>query len=208
MLTTAIVAFTTFFATIGPIDIAVMYAALTTRATPQARRIIAIRAVSIATGILLVFALLGGTILSGLGISIAALRTAGGILLLLIGIDMVFARQSGGISTTEDENLEATMKEDISVFPLAMPLIAGPGAMGASILLMADAESYLEKAVVVSMLLAVLLITFMTFSVASHIHRVLGVTGLHVIARVFGVLLAALAMQFIFDGLSQSGIFS
>ena len=208
MLTTAIIAFTTFFATIGPIDIAVMYAALTTRATPQARRTIAIRAVSIATGILLVFALLGETILSSLGISIAALRTAGGILLLLISIDMVFARQSGGISTTDDENREATMKEDISVFPLATPLIAGPGAMGASILLMADAETYLEKSIVVSMLLTVLLITFITFSVASHIHRVLGVTGLHVIGRVFGVLLSALAMQFIFDGMSQSGIFS
>ena len=207
MLTTAIVAFTTFFATIGPIDVAVMFAALTTRASQQVKRVIARRAILIASAILLTFALLGELILSSLGISIAALRTAGGILLLLIGIDMVFARSSGGTSTTDDENREATMKADISVFPLATPLIAGPGAIGACILLMADAHSLISKSVVVSMMLLVLLITFITFSVASHIHRILGVTGLHVIGRIFGVLLSALAVQFVFDGIGQSGVF-
>lgn len=99
----------------------------------------AVRGTAIAAGILMLFALIGEVLLSGLGISLATLRTAGGVLLLLMGIDMVFARNSGGTSTTDAEE-EARAKQDISVFPLATPLIAGPGAMGAAILIMADTE--------------------------------------------------------------------
>ena len=162
---------------------------------------------SVAGAILLAFALFGELLLSALGISLAALRTAGGILLLLIGIDMVFARSSGGTSTTDEETEEATRKQDISVFPLATPLIAGPGAMGAAILLMANAEGdWKAQTVVVACLLAVLLLTLIALLAASYIQKVLGVTGLHVISRVFGVLLSALAVQFIFDGIGRSGL--
>ncbi|HSS65297.1 MAG TPA: NAAT family transporter, partial [Gammaproteobacteria bacterium] len=161
MLKTAAVAFATFFVTIGPIDVAAMFAALTAKATPESRRNMALKGTLIAAGILLLFALLGDTLLSHLGISLAALRTAGGILLLLIGIDMVFARSSGGVSTTADESAEAHLKEDISVFPLATPLIAGPGAMGAAILLVANAEGDLARqTVVVTAMLGVVLLTF------------------------------------------------
>lgn len=207
VLTTAAVAFATFFATIGPVDVAAMFAALTAESTPAQRRSMAIKGTATAAGILLLFALAGETLLSHLGISLAAFRTAGGVLLLLIGIDMVFARSSGGVSTTEDESAEAHLKSDISVFPLATPLIAGPGAMGAAILLVAGAEGDLaHQLVVIGTLLGVLLITFVALLGASQLQRVLGVTGLHVISRVFGVLLCALAVQFLFDGIAESGL--
>ncbi|WP_202410377.1 MarC family protein [Pseudomaricurvus sp. HS19] len=201
------VSLTTFFATIGPLDIAAMFAALTTHQTPREKRVIALRGVLIATVILLIFALSGKALLSTLGISLAALRTAGGILLLLIGIEMVFARSSGVLSTTHDEEEEAIGKPDISVFPLATPLIAGPGAMGAAILLMADQAGDIRgQAVVIASLLAILLATLVSLLLAGRINQWLGVTGMHVITRVMGVLLAALAVQFVFDGIAQSGL--
>jgi multiple antibiotic resistance protein len=207
MLKTAALAFTTFFATIGPIEVAAMFAAMTTSSTAAHRRSMALRGCLIAGGIMLVFALFGELLLSSLGISLAALRTSGGILLLLIGIDMVFVRPSGGRSTTEDETEEAGHKEDISVFPLATPLIAGPGVMGAAILLMANAEGEWQlQAVIIGCLLFVLLLTYVALLGATVIQKVLGVTGLHVISRVFGVLLSALAVQFIFDGVRRSGL--
>jgi len=209
MLETLVVSATTFFATIGPIDVAAMFAALTPYASTKERRAIAFRATLIATAILITFALVGDLLLRSLGISLPALRTAGGILLLLIAIDMVFARASGGRSTTDEEAAEAAAKPDISVFPLATPLIAGPGAMSAVILLMANAEGNfsLQLAVVLA-LLAMLVFTLGCLLLAGKIQQLLGVTGMHVVSRVAGVLLAALAVQFIFDGVGQSGIWT
>jgi multiple antibiotic resistance protein len=207
MIETAGLALATFFATIGPLDVAAMFAALTASQTAQQRRSIAIRGTLIGTVILLAFALIGELLLASLGISLAALRTAGGILLLLIGIDMVFARSSGGTSTTDEEETEAISKSDISVFPLATPLIAGPGAMGAAILLMADQEGNVAgQAIIVASILLILLLTFVSMLLAGKIQHWLGVTGMHVITRVMGVLLSALAVQFIFDGIRQSGL--
>ena len=207
MLETTALALATFFATIGPLDVAPMFAALTARQNPEQRRATAVRAILVATTILLAFALAGEVVLASLGISLAALRTSGGILLLLIAIDMAFARSSGGISTTEDEQREANTRTDVSIFPIAMPLIAGPGAMGAAILLMADQRGDPSgQAIVIAALLAILFITFIAFLLASKIQQLLGLTGMHVVTRVMGVLLAALAVQFIFDGVEQSGL--
>ncbi len=207
MIEIAGVALATFFATIGPIDIAAMFAALTVNQTAQQKHAIAFRGTLIGGVILIVFALVGELLLEGLGISLAALRTAGGILLLLIGIEMVFARSSGGTSTTADEEKEAISKTDISIFPLATPLIAGPGAMGAAILLMADQEGNVTgQAIVVASLLVILLATFVSLLLAGKIQTLLGITGMHVITRVMGVLLSALAVQFMFDGIRQSGL--
>ncbi|MBF0278802.1 MAG: MarC family protein [SAR324 cluster bacterium] len=207
MIETASLALATFFATIGPIDVAATFAALTMSGTPQHRRLMAIRGTLIASVILLAFALAGEFLLAGFGISLAALRTSGGILLLLIGIDMVFARSSGGTSTIDEEEREAESKQDISIFPIATPLIAGPGSMGAAILLMANAKgNYTHQMIVVVSLLAILLFTAVSLLLASKIHQVLGVTGMHVISRIMGVLLSALAVQFIFDGIAQSGL--
>lgn len=207
LIETATVALATFFATIGPLDVAAVYAGLTATESPKRRRTMAVRGTLIASSILLLFAIVGEFLLTGLGISLAALRTGGGILLLLIGIDMVFARSSGSTSTTDEEEREAKGKRDISVFPLATPLIAGPGAMGAVILLMANAEGDLVlQATVVASLLAIILLTFAMLLLASKIQQLFGVTGMHVVSRVFGVLLSALAVQFIFDGIAQSGL--
>lgn len=207
MIETAIIAFTTLFATVGPVDVAMMFAALTTANRPARRRAMALRGTLVASGVLLFFALFGHSVLGHLGISLAALRTAGGILLLLIAIDMVFARPSGGVSTTDDETREAEEKDDISVFPLATPLIAGPGAMSAVVLLMANAHGHPERQMVVLLCLgAVMLITLLMLLAANQIQRLIGVTGLHVISRVFGVILSALAVQFIFDGIGESGL--
>lgn len=207
MTETLAVALTTFFATIGPIDVAAMFAALTADNTPAQRRGIALKGTLLATGTLLLFAFLGEPLLEHLGISLAALRTAGGVLLLLIGIDMVFARSSGSTSTTSDEAKEAELKKDISVFPLATPLIAGPGAMGAAVLLIANTEGDIVlKGIVLLSMLAVLALQLLLLLGASQVSKVLGVTGLNVISRVFGVLLSALAVQFIFDGVRESGV--
>ncbi len=209
MLETALVAFTTFFATIGPPDVAALFAALAAQNTPAERRAMALKGTLIAAAVLLVFAFFGEALLTVFGISLAALRTAGGILLLLIAIDMVFARPSGGTTTTSAENEEAVAKADISVFPLATPLIAGPGAIGATILLVANAQGdWTAVAVVVAALLTVLVLTYLLMLVAGQVQRLLGVTGLQVVSRVIGVLLAALAVQFIFDGIGASGLLS
>lgn len=207
MIEIAALSMATFFATIGPLDVAAIFAALTAHSTRQHRRTMALRGTLIATSILVLFALAGEMVLGSLGISLAALRTAGGILLLLIAIEMVFARTTGGTSTTDEEEQEALSKQDISVFPIATPLIAGPGAMGAAILLMADAEGDLtHQLVVLGSLLAILLFTLVGMLLAGRLQQVLGIIGMHVITRIMGVLLAALAVQFIFDGIAQSGI--
>ncbi|MEL6978196.1 MAG: MarC family protein [Pseudomonadota bacterium] len=208
MLETFLVAFTAFFATIGPQDAAVIFAALTPDLPNAERRRLALRATAIGSAILLFFAVFGETLLSYLGISLAAMRTAGGVLLLLIAIDMVFARVSGAASATPAERAEAAVRDDISVFPLATPLIAGPGAIGAAILLMADARDAAEIAAVLSAMLSVLFIAYLLMLAASPVQRLLGRTGAQVVARVLGVLLAALAVQFIFDGVKESGLFS
>ena len=168
----------------------------------------ALKGVVIAACILMTFALGGEFLLKSFGISLSALRIGGGILLLLIAIEMTFARTSGGTSTTEEEEEEAEMKQDISVFPLSTPMIAGPGAMGATILLMANAQGdLLQKFTIVGCLLLILLLTYVMMLLATPLKKLLGITGMHVITRIFGVLLTALAVQFMIDGLGSSGLF-
>ncbi len=203
---TAVVALATLFATVGPLDVAIISASLTARLSPRERIRTAIRGVVIAAGILLAFAFFGQAMLDLFGISLPALRIAGGILLLLIAIDMVFGRASGATTTTPDEAAEAMTSTDISVFPLATPLIAGPGAMGAVILLMADTGGDpLAAAVVIAAILGILALCLASMLLAAQLQRLLGRTGVHVVARVFGVILAALAVQFMLDGLAQAG---
>ncbi len=206
---TALIAFTTFFAVIGPIDVAAVYAGLTAGMPPKQRRQTAIKGVLIATCILLLFAFFGKSLLQYLGITLASLRTAGGILLLLVGINMVLATSSGISSTTADEAEEASHRADLSVFPLATPLIAGAGTMGAVVLLMSDADGdTMRTAAVISALLANLLLSLIFLLMATQIQKLLGVTGLNVISRVIGVLLTSLAVQFIFDGIRGSKLLS
>jgi multiple antibiotic resistance protein len=204
---TLLLALTTFFATIGPADLLLVYAALTQKNTRAERQAMALRGVLIATAILLFFAVFGEAMLRLFGITLPALRIAGGVLLLLISIDMVFARHSGGTGTTPEEENEAQSRTDISVFPLATPLIAGPGAISAVILLTTGTGGFtIEWFVVVGALLAILLLCYLVMLVAIPIQRLLGLTGLAVVSRVVGVLLAALAVQFLLDGIKASGL--
>lgn len=203
---TFLVAFATLFATVGVADIAFIFAALTKDNTSVQRRAMATRGVLVALAILLFFAALGNAILDLFGITIPALRTAGGVLLLLIAIDMVFARHSGGTGTTSEEEIEARQSADISIFPLAMPLLAGPGAISAVILLTTGARSHLEFWLVVAAIVVILALAWLTLLIAIPIQRLLGLTGLSVVSRVIGILLAALAVQFVFDGIKASGL--
>ena len=198
----ALRAFTTFFATVGPVDVAAFYAVLTAAATPGQRRRTAFKGTALATALLLLFVFAGEMLLRWLGITLAAMRTAGGILLLLLAIDMVFARPSGMSAPTQAEAAEAGGRADISVFPLATPLIAGPAALGAAVLLAVEAgqRGLVAELVVVAALLAVMALQLALLLVAGRLHAVLGVTGQNVISRVVGILLAALAVQFVFDG--------
>lgn len=206
MLNSFLVALATLFATVGVADIAFIFAALTRDNTQRERFAIATRGVVIATVILLVFGLIGHAVLDVFGITIPALRTAGGILLLLIAIDMVFARHSGATGTTTEEEIESRQRDDISVFPLAMPLLAGPGAISAMVLLATSATDGIAYTLVFVALIIIMFAAWVTLLLAIPIQRLLGVTGLAVVSRMVGILLAALAVQFLFDGVKQSGL--
>lgn len=209
MLETALKSMTTFFATIGPVEASVLFAMLTPNVPFAERRAIAVRASVIATAILAFFTLLGGPILHELGVTIPALQTAGGIILLLIGIDMTFARPGGAIKLTPPEGAEAQSRDDVAVFPLATPLLAGPGAMSAGILLAANSQGQpLGIAVVMASLIVVMLLTCSLLVAAHQLNRLMGVTAQRVLIRVFGILLAAIAVQAVFNGVKGAGIFA
>ena len=211
MLETALTAFTTFFAVIGPINSAVIAASLTPHATRAERRAISIKAVAIATLIVLAFALFGQPVLTQLGVSLPALQVAGGIILLLIALDMTLSRRVPARLTVKEEEEAETRAErhaEVAVFPIATPLLAGPGAMTSAIVLAAGTKGdpKLLVAVILS-ILAVMVITLILLLLAQEVHNLIGLTARKVIVRVFGVLLAAIAVQSIFNGLQAANIF-
>jgi multiple antibiotic resistance protein len=211
MLELALKSFTTFFATVGPVEAAVLFATLTPKMQRPERRAIALRATIIATAILAFFTFFGGPILNQLGVSIAALQTAGGIVLLIIAIDMIFARPGGAIKLTPPEDEEAQSRDDVAIFPMATPLLAGPGAMSAGILLAANTHGQplgqaLGLAIVAAALAAVMGLTLALLLLAHEVNRMLSLTAQRVLIRVFGILLAALAVQAIFNGIAASGL--
>jgi multiple antibiotic resistance protein len=194
-----------FLVTIGPLETAAIFGVLTTGARRPVRRRLAIRAVAIAGAVLLVFAIGGTKFLGLLQVSMPAFEVAAGILLLLQSIELIFAHPSGLSALTAGEEREAERSDEIAVFPLAFPLIAGPASITAAMLLMgqADADPVRVAVLFLSLLLA-LALTYAVLILVEPLGRVLGVTGTNVIARISGILLAALAVQFIFDGLRES----
>jgi len=194
-----------FAVVIDPIGVAPMFVGLTRDLDGMARRRIALRSVSIAAVVLAAFGLFGGPLMEALGIGVAAFRVAGGILLLLAAIDMLFARPSGLRAITDPENREAAHRADVSVFPLAIPLIAGPGAI-TTVMLQTRAATGLAEAWVFAALAAVLALTLACLLAGEKVLRLLGVTGVNVIGRVLGIILAALACQLIIDGVKGSGL--
>ena len=193
--------FITFFVVIDPPGCAPIYAGLTTGADAAHRRAMAVRAVLYAAGILLVFALFGEDLLRGLGISLASFRIAGGIMLFLIALEMVFERRTQRREDRAAQVAATPEVEDVSVFPMAMPMIAGPGSIASVMLLMARNDGLQRSLVVLAALVAILLLTLASLLAAGPIMRFLGARIEAVITRLLGVLLAALAVQFVLDGI-------
>ena len=193
----------TFFVVIDPPGCAPIYAGLSAGASAAHRRAMAVRAVGVAAGILLVFALFGEDLLRGLGISLASFRIAGGIMLFLIALEMVFEKRT---ERREDRaaKVQASEAEDVSIFPMAMPMIAGPGSIASVMLLTARSKGWQETLVVLAAVATILLLTLLSLLAAGPIMRVLGAKIEAVITRLLGVLLAALAVQFVMDGLQVS----
>ena len=201
----ATTAFVTFFVVVDPVAVAPIFAALTQDMAPADRRKTAIKAVIIASATLLAFAFIGASLLKALGISFGAFRIAGGALLFMLAVEMVFAHQSGLRTTTSGEEEEAHQRKDLSVFPVGIPLLAGPGAIASVILMMGQAQgAFAHQSIVIAMLLAVLGLTLLALIVAAKLTEYLGVTGVNVLSRIFGIILAALAVQYVIDGIRES----
>lgn len=196
-------AFVTLFVIIDPIGLTPLFVALTQGLGGAERRAIAVRATLIGTGVLVLFGLLGEAVLGFVGISMAAFRIAGGALLFLTALEMLFERRT---KRREDQAEGEEDRPDPSVFPLATPLIAGPGSIATMILLTGEVEGDpAATALVLAVMAAVLIVVFVMFLTAGLLERVLGRTGINVVTRLLGMLLAALSVQFILDGLADFG---
>jgi multiple antibiotic resistance protein len=197
-----ITAAATLFVVLDPPGLVPMFIALTRGMSAERRRTIAQRGCLIAAGVLTVFALLGEAVLGFIGITIHAFRIAGGILLFLTALDMLFERR-----TQRREGQQAEPEHDISVFPLATPLIAGPGAIATMILLVGQAGGdWTATGAVIGLMFVVVAVTFVFLLAADIFERWLGRTGTLVITRLLGMLLAALSVQFVIDGIKGTGL--
>lgn len=198
-----ITAFATLFVVIDPPGLVPLFIALTSGMTPEHRRAMAQRACIIAAGILMLFGLAGEAVLGFIGISLPAFRIAGGILLFLTALDMLFERR-----TQRREGQKSDPDHDPSVFPLATPLIAGPGAIATMILLVSQASPFgwLGTAAVLGLMLGMIVTTYLFLLASPTFERWLGRTGTIVITRLLGMLLAALSVQFVIDGVRGAGM--
>ncbi|WP_242097868.1 MULTISPECIES: MarC family protein [unclassified Sphingomonas] len=194
--------FITFFVVIDPPGCAPIYAGLSAAAGPAQKRAMAIRAVGVAAAILFVFALFGEALLKGLGISLASFRIAGGIMLFLIALEMVFEKRTQRREDRAAKVAHDPEADDVSIFPMAMPMIAGPGSIASVMLLMSRNDGLERSLVVLGAMASILLLTLIALLAAGPIMRILGAKIEAVITRLLGVLLAALAVQFVLDGLS------
>ncbi len=197
-------AFAVMFVTIGPIDNAAIFAAMTKDTEAAFRRKMAIKSILIASGIMLVFALFGDDILEFFGISLSSLEISGGLLLLIIAVRMVMNE-----SDESSEAQNAAPNQDISIFPLAMPLVAGPDALVAVVMQVSRVKEDLTLEIgVIFLMLLILLMTLIAFLLAGRLSRLLGSGGIEIMSRILGVLLTALAVEFIIEGLSKSILFA
>jgi multiple antibiotic resistance protein len=198
-----VTAFVTLFVVIDPIGLAPIFVALTPGMDAHRRRRIGRRALIVAAGLLMLFGVAGKSILDGIGISLSAFRIAGGILLFLTALDMLFERRT---ERREEKGHTDPDGHDPSVFPIAMPLLAGPGALATMILLVGSHPGWGHLAMINLVMLSVLLVTALFFELATPLARALGRTGVMVVTRLLGMLLAALSVQFVIDGIQGTGL--
>ncbi|WP_113912745.1 MarC family protein [Roseovarius dicentrarchi] len=200
--TALITTFVTLFIVLDPFALAPLFLALTRGMSPAMRRSVAIRSCLMGTALLIVFGAFGEAVLGFIGISMPAFRIAGGILLFLTALDMLFERRT----KRREDQVEHDDHEDPSIFPLGIPLIAGPGAIATVILLTGEHQGLSGLTWVLGTMLFVMLLVFVSFLSAGMLERALGKTGISVVTRVLGMLLAALAVQFVLDGLRGFGL--
>lgn len=203
----ALTSFATAFTIIDPIGMIPLTLAATVALPPEKRTKVVDEAVIVAGAVLLVMGLVGRPLLNYLGITLPAFLIAGGILLLLIAIDMLFARPTGAKRTPEEER-EAALADNPAVFPLAVPMIAGPGTIATVMLLVNIAHNDGLRLMIVAAACALaLLITWLFMRGATKFQHLIGSTGIHVVTRVLGIILAALAVQFVLNGLGETHLF-
>ena len=189
-------AFTTVFVIVNPVEATMIFVTLTTGMNPQEKSHIYRRTTLVAFSIAILFSLAGDAVLRLFGITVDSLRVAGGVLLFLVAIDMLRGvRQQKKV--TEAELKDANEREDISVFPLAIPLITGPGAITTVVVLMGAAGTVAEKALVILAIVLTFVITFFVLKFSEYIDRVLGITGIMVLTRIMGLILGAVAVNFV-----------
>jgi multiple antibiotic resistance protein len=197
-------AFATFFVIIDPPGCAPIFASLTTGSSDAHRRAMAIRSVTVAGIILLAFAIFGEAFLRALGISLDAFRIAGGIMLFLIALEMVFEKRQERRENRAEDVKANTAPDDISIFPMGIPMIAGPGSIASAMLLTSRGRGLEQDLVVLGALGIVLLLTLAALLLAAPMMRLIGYRMEAMITRLLGVILAALAVQFVIDGIRQS----
>ena len=203
----AITAVATAFTIVDPIGMVPLSLTVTAGAPPDVRRRTIDRAVLVAGIVILFMGFVGRAVLGYLGITLPAFSIAGGVLLLLISIDMLFARPSG-TRNTEEEEQEAILNENVAVFPLAIPMLAGPGTIATVLLLVGLARGDATRLATVFVSFGLALFTaWLSMRGAEKVSRYVGKTGIHVVTRLLGIILSALAVQFILNGLAQSPLF-
>jgi len=209
MLSLFLASLVTFFVAIDPVAMAPMFATMTAQMHPQWRAYMAWKSIAIATGILLAFAFGGAWLLESLGVTIDAFRIAGGLLLFLIAVDMLFEKRSERREERAEEvaALQAQHpghQDDISVFPLAIPLISGPGAIASIMLFFAQHHDAMDRALILSGMAINLILCLVAFLLAAPLAKFMGQTVASMLTRIFGILLAALAAQFVVDGIKNA----
>ncbi|MDA5632865.1 MULTISPECIES: MarC family protein [Rhizobium/Agrobacterium group] len=204
---TLINALTTLLVTLDPPGLAPVFLALTAGMTRSQRSQVALRGSLIAFGILAVFALFGLTILNLLGISLGAFRIAGGLLLFWISFEMIFEKRQERKEKTSEIAITKDHLHNLAVFPLALPLIAGPGAISATVLLAGTMKTTIDMVVLILILAFAMALVYAALIVAERMDRFLGNTGRAILTRLLGVLLAALSVQFVVDGIKSAFAF-
>jgi multiple antibiotic resistance protein len=201
----ALLAATSIFFLVDPFTVIPLFLAITADSPPQERRFMARRAAWTCAIVLATFAFAGSLIFKMFGITLPAFKIAGGIILLQIGLDMLQARQSSTKSTPE-ETEEGAAKRDASIIPLGMPMLAGPGAISTVMVLIGESHSIWQHAVIYSTIAATAFASFLILSGAGRVQRYLGETGIRILMRLMGLLLVALAVQFVANGLTDFGL--